>query len=47
MEEEGIEKKKLVEEEKWKKIQERRKIELQHAPPIPFPYKLVEKQLQE
>ena len=45
--EEGRQKNELDEEEKWKKIQERRKLEHQHTPPLPFRYKAVEKRLQE
>ena len=32
----GREKKMLDKEERWKRIQEQRKLELQHAPPLPF-----------
>lgn len=45
--EEGREKKKTDEEQRWKKIQEGSKLELQHAAPLSFPYKTVEKQLQD
>ena len=36
----------LDQEERWKEIQERKAYERLHAPPLPFPYKAVGKQLQ-